>query len=164
MHSTEFESDYPAEKAALYARLRSELQALTDRERDFLANTANCAALLYQTLPNVNWAGFYFLKGQDLVLGPFQGKPACVRIAPGRGVCGTAAARRQTLVVPNVHEFPGHIACDSASNSEIVVPLIDNERLLGVLDIDSPDLGRFDADDATGLHAMVEIVLTASDI
>jgi len=152
-----------ATKQALYAHLCKTATAIFEGERDFIANTANCSALLFQSLPNINWAGFYFLRGDDLVLGPFQGKPACVRIRTGRGVCGTAAAKRQTLVVPNVHEFPGHIACDSASNSEIVVPLIKDGRLLGVLDVDSPDLNRFDADDAAGLEAIVNILLSASD-
>lgn len=157
------ESDYPVEKAALYAQLRGELQAITAEERDFIANTANCAALLYHALPNINWAGFYFLKGTDLVIGPFQGRPACVRIAPGRGVCGAAASGRKTLIVANVHQFPGHIACDAASNSEIVLPLLKDERLLGVLDIDSPLLNRFDQQDASGLESLVEVLLSASD-
>ncbi len=164
MHAAAIESDYPVEKTALYERLHGELQALIEGERDLLANTANCAALLYGALPNVNWAGFYFLKGQDLVLGPFQGKPACVRIGPGRGVCGAAAARRETLVVADVRQFPGHIACDAASNAEIVVPLIKEPRLFGVLDIDSPRLGRFDQEDAIGLQAMVRTLLAASDM
>ncbi len=112
----------------------------------------------------MNWAGFYLLKGSDLLLGPFQGKVACVRIPVGKGVCGTAAARRATVVVPDVHAFPGHIACDNASNSEIVVPLLFEGRLLGVLDLDSPKLNRFDADDALGLERSVEIVLSASAI
>ncbi|MCE9606575.1 MAG: GAF domain-containing protein [Planctomycetia bacterium] len=163
MRSTTSEDDYPVEKPALYGRLLSELKSLTEGERNFLANAANCAALLYGALPNVNWAGFYFVNGQDLVLGPFQGKPACVRIAPGRGVCGTAAAQRQTIVVADVHRFPGHIACDAASNSEIVVPVVKGERLIGVLDIDSPLLGRFDQDDAEGLLAIVEALLAASE-
>lgn len=163
MRSAAIESDYPVEKVALYARLLTELRAITEGERDFLANTANCAALLYQTLPDVNWAGFYFLKGPDLVLGPFQGKPACVRIGPGRGVCGEAAQRHQTIVVADVHQFPGHIACDSASNAEIVVPLIKETRLLGVLDVDSPLLSRFDQQDAAGLEAMAQMLLAASD-
>jgi L-methionine (R)-S-oxide reductase len=163
MFSSSDATEVFATKQALYAHLCQTATAIFEGERDFIANTANCSAILFQSLPNINWAGFYFLKGDDLVLGPFQGKPACVRIALGRGVCGAAAAQRQTLVVPNVHEFPGHIACDSASNSEIVVPLIQNGRLLGVLDIDSPDLNRFDADDAAGLQAIVDILLAASD-
>jgi GAF domain-containing protein len=163
-HSAGPASAYPAEKAALYVQLHGELVALVEGERDLLANAANCAALLYGALPNVNWAGFYFLKGQDLVLGPFQGKPACVRIGPGRGVCGAAAAKRQTLIVADVHQFPGHIACDSASNSEIVVPLIRDERLLGVLDLDSPLHSRFDQDDASGLQVIVNALLAGSDV
>jgi GAF domain-containing protein len=152
------------DKAGLYAQLQGDLAAMLEGERDFIANAANCAALLFHTLPDINWAGFYILREKDLVLGPFQGKPACVRIAPGRGVCGAAAANRRTLVVPNVHEFPGHIACDSASNSEIVVPLLAGERLLGVLDIDSPLVGRFNEVDAAGLQAIGEQLITGSDV
>ena len=137
---------------------------MMEGERDFIANSANCAALLFQSLPDLNWAGFYYLKGTDLVLGPFQGKPACVRIGPGRGVCGAAAARRETLVVPNVHEFPGHIACDSESNSEIVIPLLNGERVLGVLDLDSPLLNRFDESDSRGLQSIATKLIAASDV
>jgi len=126
-----------------------------------IANAANCAALLYHALPDLNWAGFYFLKEGQLVLGPFQGSPACVRIEVGKGVCGTAAELRQTIVVDNVHEFPGHIACDSASNAEIVVPLIRDGVLLGVLDLDSPSLARFDDEDARGLNEVAEIFLSS---
>ena len=144
-----------ADKPALYAELEGQLAALLARERDFIANAANTAALLYHALPDVNWVGFYRLVGGELVLGPFQGKPACVRIPLGKGVCGTAAARRETLLVPNVHKFPGHIACDSASSSEIVVPLVKNGRLLGVLDLDSPKVGRFDEVDTAGLERLV---------
>src|SRR5262245_51218876 len=122
-------------------------RALLGGERDRIANLANCAALLWQELPDINWVGFYLLRNGELVVGPFQGKPACVRIAIGKGVCGTAAQRRESIVVPNVHEFPGHIACDSASNSEIVVPMIKDGALLGVLDIDSPMLNRFSEED-----------------
>jgi len=137
---------------------------MMEGERDFIANSANCAALLFQSLPDLNWAGFYYLKGTDLVLGPFQGKPACVRIGPGRGVCGAAAARRETLIVPNVHAFPGHIACDSESNSEIVIPLLNGERLLGVLDLDSPLLNRFDESDSRGLQSIATKLIAASDV
>lgn len=137
---------------------------MMEGERDFIANSANCAALLFQSLPDLNWAGFYYLKGTDLVLGPFQGKPACVRIGPGRGVCGAAAARRETLVVPNVHEFPGHIGCDSESNSEIVIPLLNGERVLGVLDLDSPLLNRFDELDSRGLQSIATKLIAASDV
>ncbi len=153
----------PRDKAALYRQLAEQIRSLVAEERDFIANMANCAAVLFGTLPDVNWAGFYIARGTDLVLGPFQGKPACVRIGPGRGVCGAAAEQRRTIVVPDVHEFPGHIACDSASNSEIVVPLVAEGGLLGVLDIDSPLTGRFDADDAAGLERLATILLAASD-
>jgi len=151
-------------KAAAYAALNAQLAAVLAGEPDGLANTANMAALLYQGLPDLNWAGFYFLHGSELVLGPFQGKVACVRIALNRGVCGAAASRRETVVVPDVHAFPGHIACDSASRSEIVVPLVRDGRLWGVLDLDSPQLARFDQDDAAGLEAAVEILLKHSDL
>ena len=151
-------------KPAAYAALNQQLAAVFSGERNGLANTANMAALLYQGLPGLNWAGFYFLHGSELVLGPFQGKVACVRIALGRGVCGTAATRRETLIVPDVHAFPGHIACDSASRSEIVVPLVRAGRLLGVLDLDSPLLARFDQDDAAGLKTAVELLLDHSDL
>jgi L-methionine (R)-S-oxide reductase len=144
-------------KSELYAGLQTQLRGLLDGERDFIANAANLSALLYHSLPDLNWAGFYLYKGGELVVGPFQGKPACVRIAMGKGVCGTAAAERQTILVANVHEFPGHIACDSASNSEIVVPLIKHERLLGVLDLDSPLFARFDDQDAEGLNELAQI-------
>ena len=161
--STESSHHLARDKPALYTYLFKELVALLARERDFLANTANCAALLFESLPDINWAGFYFQKGDDLVLGPFQGKPACVRIGPGKGVCGAAAMRRETIVVPNVHEFPGHIACDAASNSEVVVPLIAGGKLIGVLDVDSPLVGRFDQQDAVGLERFVAALLAASD-
>jgi GAF domain-containing protein len=134
------------------------LQAVLAGESDQIANLANAAALLFWSLPAVNWAGFYLLKERELVLGPFQGKIACIRIKLGQGVCGSAAEQRQTLVVPNVHEFPGHIACDSASNSEIVVPIVKNDALIGVLDIDSPEFARFDDNDKTGLEEFVRIL------
>ncbi|MBS0365285.1 MAG: GAF domain-containing protein [Proteobacteria bacterium] len=150
------------DKVAGYAQLLSQLQSLLSGEHDLIANTANSAALLYGALPRVNWVGFYLLRGTELVLGPFQGKPACVRIPLGRGVCGTAAAQRRTVVVPDVHAFPGHIACDSDSRSEIVVPLLDAAgSLLGVLDVDSPHPERFDEEDARGLQA-IAAALTAS--
>lgn len=132
-------------------------------ERDPWANAANAAALVFETLPELNWAGFYFLRGGGLVVGPFQGRIACVRIPLGQGVCGTAAAKRATLIVPDVHAFPGHIACDAASNSEIVVPLVADGRLIGVLDLDSPRLGRFGADDAKLLEALAGKIVAASD-
>lgn len=150
-------------KAELYAHLAAQLRSLLEGETDFIANAANFAALLFHSLPDLNWAGLYLLRDDELLLGPFQGQPACVRIALGKGVCGTAAEQRQTILVDNVHDFPGHIACDSASNSEIVVPLIKQERLLGVLDLDSPLLARFDNDDARGLNELAEIFVEASD-
>jgi GAF domain-containing protein len=150
-------------KPDAYRDLQEQLTALFAGERNGLANAANMAALLYQGLPHLNWVGFYFLRGGELVLGPFQGKVACVRIAVGRGVCGTAAERRETVVVPDVHEFPGHIACDAASLSEIVVPLVLDQRLLGVLDLDSPQLARFDHEDSAGLNAAVGLLLRCSE-
>ena len=164
------------DKAAGYRELDAQLAALLAGEHDLIANTANAAALLYGALPQLNWAGFYLLRpapqggtdggAQELVLGPFQGKPACVRIALGRGVCGTAAAERRTQLVPDVHAFPGHIACDAASNSEIVVPLIRAAgpragELIGVLDLDSPVLGRFDAVDQAGLEKIAATLLAS---
>jgi L-methionine (R)-S-oxide reductase len=140
-----------------YRDLARDLTALLAGERDFIANAANTAALIFDALPLLNWAGFYLYKSGELVLGPFQGKPACVRIAIGKGVCGTAAQRRATVVVEDVHAFPGHIACDSASNSEIVVPLIRGGELLGVLDVDSPVHARFGAADQAGLEAIAKI-------
>jgi L-methionine (R)-S-oxide reductase len=144
-------------KQKLYASLVVQLLSLLKGEHDFIANAANFSALLFNSLPNVNWAGFYLLQGEELVLGPFQGNPACVRIPLGTGVCGVAAQQVETIIVPNVHEFPGHIACDVASNSEIVVPLFDGQRLLGVLDLDSPTIGRFDDQDAEGLNELVTV-------
>jgi GAF domain-containing protein len=146
-----------------YEQVLADLRALLEGERDPLANMANCAALLFERLLDVNWAGFYLLKHGELVLGPFQGRPACTRISLDRGVCGAAARRRTALVVPDVHEFPGHIACDERSRSEIVVPLLLGERLLGVLDLDSPRLGRFDEGDARGLMQVANILLAGSD-
>jgi L-methionine (R)-S-oxide reductase len=146
-------------KTELYANLQSQLRSLLEGERDFIANAANFSSLLYHALPNLNWAGFYLKKGDELVLGPFQGKPACLRISIGKGVCGTAAKLRQTVLVDNVHEFPGHIACDSESNSEVVVPLVKDEELIGVLDLDSPLFGRFDAEDAKGLNELAEVFI-----
>lgn len=147
------------DKLADYAQLAAELASLLSGEHDPIANAANTAALIFDALPDINWAGFYFLKSDALVVGPFQGKPACTRIPLGKGVCGTAAAERRTIVVPDVHEFPGHIACDAASRSEIVVPLFAGERLLGVLDIDSPRVARFDEADARGLERLAAVLL-----
>lgn len=144
-------------KAEIYEELVRQTRGLLDGERDLIANAANVAALIWQIVPDLNWAGFYFVKGCELVLGPFQGKPACVRIAVGEGVCGIAAARRETMLVKDVHAFPGHIACDSASNSELVVPLIKGDRVLGVLDLDSPLFSRFDDEDRRAFEALVLI-------
>jgi GAF domain-containing protein len=149
-------------KSELYDQLASQLSSLLAGERDLIANAANFSSLIFHSLPDLNWAGFYFEKDGGLVLGPFQGKPACVRIALGQGVCGAAAAKCRTTIVPNVHEFPGHITCDSASNSEIVVPLMKGERFLGVLDIDSPLPARFDEEDAAGLETLVRILLAST--
>jgi L-methionine (R)-S-oxide reductase len=161
------------DKDSDYASLAAELSGLLSGESDLIANAANTSALLFEALPDINWAGFYFLRpsgrrgpdGMDpgeLVVGPFQGKPACVRIPLGKGVCGSAAATRNTIVVRDVHEFPGHIACDAASQSEIVVPLIKGERLVGVLDIDSPLVARFDAADRRGIERLAAIFMQAS--
>ena len=145
-----------------YDELAQALTALLDGERDLIANAANMAALIYHSLPDLNWVGFYLLRGDELVLGPFQGKTACVRIAMGRGVCGTAAQRRETVLVEDVHAFADHIACDSASNSEIVIPLFEvagdpRSALLGVLDLDSPKHARFNAEDQRGLERLARI-------
>jgi len=149
--------------AALYAELARQAEGLLAGERDWIANAANLSALIFTSLPDLNWAGFYFLKGGTLVLGPFQGKPACVRIAMGRGVCGAAAQQRKTLRVEDVNAFPDHIACDSASRSELVVPLIADGRVLGVLDLDSPKPSRFSPADQIGLEQLAAIFLAASD-
>ena len=161
--STSFESVEASSKAEDYQMLHAQLRSLFEDERDFIANAANFSALLFQNLPELNWAGIYIYKAGELVLGPFQGKPACVRIALGRGVCGTAAETRKTMLVENVHEFSGHIACDAASNSEIVVPIIHNNRLIGVLDIDSPIFSRFDAEDQAGLETLVNSFVELTD-
>jgi len=151
-----------ADKVTAYGELEAQLRALLEGERDFIANAANTAALLYHMLPGVNWVGFYRLVGDTLVLGPFQGPPACARIPVGQGVCGTSAARRAAVLVPDCLAFPGHIACDPASKSEIVIPLLKNGLLLGVLDLDSPVLGRFDAADQAGLERVVSAFLLLS--
>ena len=166
MSVTESNRSRTASKSELYDELAAQLSNLLAGERDLVANAANFAALVFHSLPDLNWAGFYFVKAGELVLGPFQGKPACMRIAFGRGVCGAAAAKCVTTIVPNVHEFPGHIACDMESKSEIVVPLMKNERFIGVLDLDSPQLARFDEADAAGLETLVKILLasTGSDV
>jgi GAF domain-containing protein len=148
----------PADKAVLYEELLAELDGLTAGEPDPVANMANAAALIWHGLPDLNWAGFYRLVEGELVLGPFQGLPACIRIALGKGVCGTAAATRLTQRVEDVHAFPGHIACDAASNSELVVPLLAGDRLLGVLDLDSPSHARFDEEDQKGCEALMRLL------
>ena len=147
------------DKAELYRDLAAQLRSLIAGEPDRTANAANMAALLYHGLPDLNWAGFYFTRGHELVLGPFQGQPACVRFLWGNGVCGTAAARGETVLVPDVHDFPGHIACDPVSRSELVVPLIEDGRVSGVLDLDSPRLARFDAEDQAGCEHLVAVFL-----
>jgi len=146
-----------------YAELAGQAESLLAGERDWIANAANLSSLIFTSLPDLNWAGFYFLKNGMLVLGPFQGKPACVRIALGRGVCGAAARERKTLRVEDVNAFADHIACDSASRSELVVPLITADKVLGVLDLDSPKLARFTAADQAGLERLAVIFLAASD-
>ena len=153
-------------KSVFYADLNKQLGGLLTGERDFIANAANLSALVFLMLPDLNWAGFYLVRGKELILGPFQGKPACVRIPvwpEPRGVCGAAAFERKTRLVANVHEFPGHIACDSASNAEIVVPLIVDDKVIGVLDIDSPKLGRFDIEDQAGIEQLVKTFLDMTE-
>ncbi len=146
-------------KAELYSDLLSQAKGLLHDEHDRVANAANFVALLYHSLADVNWVGFYFMKDGELLVGPFQGKPACVHIALGKGVCGTAAQSRKTQLVPDVNAFPGHIFCDGDSRSELVVPLIRNGEVLGVLDLDSPKLARFDAEDQQGLEALAKVFL-----
>jgi L-methionine (R)-S-oxide reductase len=142
------------DKAALYRELEAQLAALLEGETDPVANAANASALIYHGVPDLNWAGFYFLRGRELVVGPFQGRPACVRIPIGQGVCGTAVAEARSILVPDVHAFPGHIACDAASRSELVVPLRRGDAIVGVLDLDSPTPGRFDAADQAGMERL----------
>lgn len=149
-------------KSEVYSLLAEQAAALLHGERDRIANAANLASLIWHSLPDLNWAGFYLFDGHELVLGPFMGKPACVRIALGKGVCGTAAATRSTQLVSDVHAFPGHIACDSASASEIVVPLVRDGVLLGVLDLDSPVQSRFDAEDRAGLECVAALWVLGS--
>jgi len=152
-------------KQALYPRLATDITHLIAGERNAIANLSNVSALLNVALTDINWVGFYLMdttRGQ-LVLGPFQGKPACIRIDMGKGVCGTAATRRETMVVADVDAFPGHIACDSASKSEVVVPIVQDGRMIGVLDIDSPTRNRFDACDAQGLESVVQIIVAGCD-
>jgi L-methionine (R)-S-oxide reductase len=150
-------------KTQQYRDIHQQAAGLTHGETDMIANMANISALLWMYLQDINWAGFYLLKGEELVLGPFQGKPACIRIPLGKGVCGTAAASGKTQLVEDVHQFAGHIACDAASNSEIVLPIFKNNELIAVLDIDSPLVARFDQDDALGLQAIVDVIQATLD-
>ena len=150
-------------KADLYDALYGQLAGLLAGERDAIANLANAASLIFHTLPDLNWAGFYLMRGDELVLGPFHGKPACIRIPVSRGVCGTAVAKNRTMVVEDVQAFPGHIACDAASRSELVVPLRRDGRIVGVLDLDSPSPGRFDGEDAAGCERVAQMLMAGSD-
>ena len=156
-HATSLSGDKPAQ----YAQLAAQARALLAGEPDRIANAANLSALVYHALPSLNWVGFYFFDGNELVVGPFQGLPACVRIPLDRGVCGAAASRRETQRVDDVHAFPGHIACDAASRSELVVPLVRHGRLVGVLDIDSPEPARFDVIDQRGIETIAAIYVEA---
>lgn len=149
---------YQGSKIEQYEQVAKHLNALLDGEKDIIANLSNASALLNQFLDEINWVGFYLMKEGELVLGPFQGLPACVRIAVGKGVCGKAVSRKETIVVEDVHKFPGHIACDAASNSEIVVPIIQNDEVIGVLDIDSPIKNRFSDEDRIGLEKIIEVL------
>lgn len=164
MHTPQSASRAASTPEALYADLQRALEGLLAGEHDLIANSANFTALVFEMLPELNWAGCYFLRGAELVLGPFQGRPACVRIAMGRGVCGTAAQRGESMRVPDVHEFPGHIACDAASRSELVVPLFHGGRLLGVFDLDSPRPGRFSAADQAGIEKATRTLMEACRI
>jgi L-methionine (R)-S-oxide reductase len=150
-------------KTEFYQDLAAQLSALLGNERNRIANAANMSAFLYMSVPDLNWAGFYFIQDGELVVGPFQGKPACVRIAVGDGVCGTAVKERRSILVEDVHAFPGHIACDAGSESELVVPLFKDGAIIGVLDLDSPRLARFDADDQAGMEALAAIFVAGSD-
>ena len=149
---------YPDNKKMLYNLVNLQLKGLIDQVPHKIANLANASALLGQALKDINWVGFYLLEDNQLILGPFQGKPACIEIPAGNGICGTAVLNDEVMLVKNVHEFPGHIACDSASNSEIVLPIHANGKVVGVLDIDSPLLARFDEDDKNGLSGFVKIL------
>ncbi|MBV6850017.1 GAF domain-containing protein [Xanthomonas euvesicatoria] len=154
-------SSLTGSKPEQYAQLTAQAQALVHGEPDRIANAANLAALIFHSLPSLNWAGFYFYDGRELVVGPFQGLPACVRIPLDKGVCGAAASTRQSQRIADVDAFPGHIACDSASRSELVIPLVKGDGLIGVLDLDSPELDRFDADDQRGLEAIAQLFVDA---
>ncbi len=153
----------PAAKKASYELLVAQVRAVLEGERDWLANLAQFSALVYQTVPHLNWAGFYMARGEELVVGPFQGKVACVRIPFARGVCGACARTREIQLVEDVHAFPGHIACDSASNSELVLPVLAGERLVAVFDLDSPLTARFDAEDARGFAEAVAVLAAGTD-
>ncbi len=148
-------------KPEFYRELAAQLEALLAGESDVIANAANTSALLFQMMPDLNWAGFYIMRSGELVLGPFQGKPACVRIPVGKGVCGAAVAQQKSMLVEDVHAFPGHIACDAASRSELVVPLVGRDGVIGVIDLDSPSAARFDADDQAGIERIAAIWLAA---
>ncbi|MBO9793835.1 MULTISPECIES: GAF domain-containing protein [Xanthomonas] len=154
-------SSLTGSKPEQYAQLTAQAQALVHGEPDRIANAANLAALIFHSLPSLNWAGFYFYDGRELVVGPFQGLPACVRIPLDKGVCGAAASTRRSQRIADVDAFPGHIACDSASRSELVIPLVKGDALIGVLDLDSPELDRFDADDQRGLEAIAQLFVDA---
>ncbi|MBV6895957.1 GAF domain-containing protein [Xanthomonas euvesicatoria] len=154
-------SSLTGSKPEQYVQLTAQAQALVHGEPDRIANAANLAALIFHSLPSLNWAGFYFYDGRELVVGPFQGLPACVRIPLDKGVCGAAASTRQSQRIADVDAFPGHIACDSASRSELVIPLVKGDALIGVLDLDSPELDRFDADDQRGLEAIAQLFVDA---
>jgi len=160
LNESVYATDTPEAKQAMYDDLRSQLTGLVHGERDWIANTANASSLVFNTMPGLNWAGFYFMQGpEELVLGPFQGKPACIRIKMGRGVCGTTVEKRETILVPDVHAFPGHIACDANSRSELVVPIFGKSgEVIGVFDLDSPLVNRFDAVDAEGIQSLVRIL------
>jgi L-methionine (R)-S-oxide reductase len=160
----EIESVSVKSKKELYEYLSTQVENLLAEERDRIANCANFCSLLFYTLPDINWMGFYFLRDKQLLVGPFQGKPACVRIAMGQGVCGMVAAKRETLIVPNVHEFSGHIACDTASNSEMVLPVVEDQRLIAVLDIDSPVYNRFDTQDQKGMERLLTLLMSRTDM
>lgn len=154
----------PENKKEFYIALNNQLKALIGDEKDIIANMSNFTSLLYHSLKKINWLGFYIFKSGELVLGPFQGKPACIRIAIGQGVCGTAAKKKEILIVNNVHEFEGHIACDTASKSEIVIPILKDKQIFGVLDIDSPEFDRFDEDDKIGLEQLVKSIIGKSNL
>ena len=159
LSETAYRTDTPQAKQDMYADLRAQLQGLLHGESDWIANTANFSSLIFYTMPGLNWAGFYFLKTEDeLVLGPFQGKPACIRIKKGRGVCGATVEKREPIVVPDVHAFPGHIACDANSRAELVVPVFSKGEIIGVFDLDSPQPNRFDQTDAEGIKSLLRIL------